>query len=371
MLHHLSPRRTGGGTTAGEVAGAQSAAGEQARARGRVVLTAALAAAVSCGGTLVGVELAGGSLGGTKTQVATGAHRASTSNPALPVRVKGIPGVKVTGTFGSAPTVTISNGSSPPPEPDVDVLVKGPGVPLKKGELAVADDLGRTWRSSKPFESTYVLGEPPDAFPVGTNAMGVALEGIPVGSRVLVTIPPAEGFGISTNLPPGVKHTDTAVMVVDLIGSYAANQGPTGKVVSSGGGGLPTVSGKLDAEPVITVPHGVAPPKKLVVKTLVKGNGPAAQSEQLVVTQYVGVNWRTGKVFDSSWRRGIPSAYLLGSGEAIPAWETGLPGVTIGSRILMVVPPADGYGSQGQAQAGIKATDTLVFVVDVLGSYPT
>jgi peptidylprolyl isomerase len=34
-----------------------------------------------------------------------------------------------------------------------------------------------------------------------------------------------------------------------------------------------------------------------------------------------------------------------------------------------VVPPADGYGKSGSSSAGIKGTDTLVFVVDILGTY--
>jgi peptidylprolyl isomerase len=167
--------------------------------------------------------------------------------------------VTVSGGFDFAPKVTISK-APPPSRPEVDVLNKGPGLPLLKGDLAIADDLGRTWRSPAIFENTYVLGQPPDAFPIGTNALGDALEGIPVGSRVLVVIPPAGGFGVAGNLPSGVKRTDTAVIVVDLVGSYTSNQGPSGKYVSSGGGSLPTVSGQLDSAPLVTIPHR-APPR--------------------------------------------------------------------------------------------------------------
>jgi peptidylprolyl isomerase len=37
-------------------------------------------------------------------------------------------------------------------------------------------------------------------------------------------------------------------------------------------------------------------------------------------------------------------------------------GQTVGSRVLLAFPPADGYGAAGQPSAGI---DTLVFVVDI------
>jgi len=50
----------------------------------------------------------------------------------------------------------------------------------------------------------------------------------------------------------------------------------------------------------------------------------------------------------------------------IPGWNDGLPGVTVGSRVMLVIPPAYGYGKAGNSQAGIKGTDTLVFVIDIL-----
>jgi len=53
----------------------------------------------------------------------------------------------------------------------------------------------------------------------------------------------------------------------------------------------------------------------------------------------------------------------------IPGWDKGLVGQTVGTRVLLVIPPADGYGKTGNAQAGIKGTDDLVFVVDVLGAF--
>ena len=52
----------------------------------------------------------------------------------------------------------------------------------------------------------------------------------------------------------------------------------------------------------------------------------------------------------------------------IPGWDKGLVGQTVGSRVLLVIPPSDAYGSAGQSQAGIKGTDTLVFVVDIISA---
>ena len=154
----------------------------------------------------------------------------------------------------------------------------------------------------------------------------------------------------------------------DVIGSYAGDAGPHGKAVSSGGGGLPSVSGGLHSQPVITIPTS-PPPDKLSVTTLVQGAGPAVSQGQEVVVQYLGEIWASGKVFDSSWQRDLPSPFPIGNGDLIPAWDTGLVGVKVGSRVLIVAPPASGYGASGAPNVGISGSDTLVFVVDVLGSY--
>jgi peptidylprolyl isomerase len=86
------------------------------------------------------------------------------------------------------------------------------------------------------------------------------------------------------------------------------------------------------------------------------------------MVQYTGVIWRTKKVFDSSWTRKQPYTTPIGVGQVIKGWDTGLVGQTVGSRVLLVVPPADGYGSAGSSAAGIKGTDTLVFVVDIIAA---
>ena len=119
--------------------------------------------------------------------------------------------------------------------------------------------------------------------------------------------------------------------------------------------------------PQIQVPKGT-PPGKLVVKTLIKGTGAPVKAGQSIVVRYVAL-WRTGKVFNGNWPTTTkptapPTVFTLG--KLIPAWNTGLVGVPVGSRIMMVVPPAEGYGKKGSFQAGIKGTDTLVFVIDVL-----
>jgi peptidylprolyl isomerase len=81
---------------------------------------------------------------------------------------------------------------------------------------------------------------------------------------------------------------------------------------------------------------------------------------------YTGVIWDSGKTFDSSWDRGAPVDFAIGQGQVIAGWDAGLVGQTVGSQVLLVIPPDQGYGERGQPDAGISGTDTLVFVVDIL-----
>ncbi len=102
--------------------------------------------------------------------------------------------------------------------------------------------------------------------------------------------------------------------------------------------------------------------------TLVKGNGPKVTKGEYVIAQYVGYIWRTKKTFGSSWSSGSPFGFVIGASpeQVIPGWDKGLEGQTVGSRVMLSIPPAEGYGKAGQSQAGIKGTDTLVFVVDIV-----
>lgn len=131
--------------------------------------------------------------------------------------------------------------------------------------------------------------------------------------------------------------------------------------------GLPTVRGDYGSKPTFAFPTS-APPSQLKSAVLTEGDGPAVTSGDLLVADYLGQVWK-GSVFDNSYDRKAPSGFVIGTGKVIPGWDKVLVGVKAGSRVLMTVPPVDGYGAQGNSQAGIKGTDTLVFVVDIVGSY--
>lgn len=120
------------------------------------------------------------------------------------------------------------------------------------------------------------------------------------------------------------------------------------------------------AKPDVTIPDA-PPPAELVVEDLEIGEGEAARAGQQVTVHYVGVAWSTGSQFDASWDRGEPFEFGLGRGQVIDGWDQGVEGMRIGGRRRLSIPPHLGYGSRGAGSA-IKGGETLVFVVDLLGT---
>jgi peptidylprolyl isomerase len=133
--------------------------------------------------------------------------------------------------------------------------------------------------------------------------------------------------------------------------------------------GLPKVSGSYGEKPKVTADKEEKPGKSVRSSVLVEGKGPKVAKGDLLVADYLGAVYATNKVFDNSYDRGQPAGFEIGTGKVIKGWDETLVGVNAGSRVLMVLPPAKGYGPEGNEQAGIKGTDSLVFVVDVIASY--
>jgi len=279
--------------------------------------------------------------------------------------------VRVSGAFGASPKVTFPKGKAAGSNLYIKTVIKGAGPKLTSADSLVGNFVLYDWRGKthRLLASTFSSGGPTLFSGKLLPGLSKALLGQRTGSRVLAVIPPRYGFGSGGNPPIGVKGTDTLVFVVDMLSAINNKAGAVGRHVSNGGGRLPTVTERAGKAATIKIPAHIAPPKTLVVKTLVQGCGAKLAKGDYVVVQYTGVIWRTGKVFDSTWSRDKPFGFNIGEGQVIKGWDDGLHGQKVGSRVMLVIPPADGYGGAGNSGAGIKGTDTLVFVVDILGAY--
>ncbi len=125
-----------------------------------------------------------------------------------------------------------------------------------------------------------------------------------------------------------------------------------------------TTTAAEKTKPAVTVPKG-APPKKLVIREIEAGSGEEATSGSEVTVQYVGVDYKNGKEFDSSWSRSEPFTFTLGESQVIPGWEQGVEGMKVGGRRELIIPPELAYGEAGSPPA-IGPNETLVFVIDLL-----
>ena len=128
-----------------------------------------------------------------------------------------------------------------------------------------------------------------------------------------------------------------------------------------------TVTGDFGVRPTVEISTGT-PSDKLVTETLVEGDGRTVEKGDLLVADYIGYIWDSCVVFDASYDRGQPSGFPIGISAVIVGWDQALVGQKVGARVVMSVPPSLGYVN-GNDAAGISKDDTLVFVVDLVGTY--
>ncbi|MBP2703689.1 FKBP-type peptidyl-prolyl cis-trans isomerase [Microbispora sp. RL4-1S] len=279
-------------------------------------------------------------------------------------------GIKVAGEAGKKPTLTFPPGK-PTLTSSSQKVLEGSGEPAKDGDVLMANVTVYNWdgKANSSPGSDYDQGraEFVTVSPNLPKALHEALVGAKPGGRVLAVV-------AKDNLTPdqisqakqGGTDFDTSsqVLVVDVVNATA--KAAQGTAVDPGVNGVKLENPGGDKAPTLTTKTAAKPPKKLTVKTVIKGDGPAVKADQTVLTHYIGKIWGTDKKFDSSWDRGTPAPLALN--QVVKGWSQGLTGVPVGSRVLITIPPDLGYGKQGNPQGGIKGTDTLVFVVDVLGA---
>jgi FKBP-type peptidyl-prolyl cis-trans isomerase 2 len=256
--------------------------------------------------------------------------------------------ITVTGDAGAEPKVTLPSKPFVVTTNVVRTLSDGTGAALTKGQLATVHQVVIAGADGSTAQTTY--GDSPDTLTVGT-ASGItefdqAIAKAHVGSRILVAT--AQGDA-------------TYVYVFEITGARDIPARASGTPVTPEAG-LPAVTLGADGKPSIAKPTGAAP-ADLKIQPLIKGTGPAVQAGQTVIVKYTGWLW-DGTQFDSSWDRGDTFAFQVGAGQVISGWDKGVTGQTVGSQVLLVVPPAEGY--KDQAQGSIPANSTLIFVVDIL-----
>lgn len=252
-----------------------------------------------------------------------------------------IAGVTAKGELGKKPTVSFKTPMTVEDNSYV-VLQKGDGAQIEDGDrvcsqgiaISVKDgsELASTWEKNTPDCSTVVTSD--------TSQMTENYYKIFKSLKLNSTV----AFGMNDSNSSGTSY----LMVLTLVSKSKD---------------LPKVTLAKDGKPSIDM-NGYKGSDSLISQDLIKGKGAVVKDTQSVVAHYTG--WLLdGTQFDSSWDRGQSSAFSLDS--VIKGWKQGLAGHTVGSQVLLVVPPSLGYGNKDQEK--IPANSTLVFVVDILAAY--
>ncbi|WEV79759.1 FKBP-type peptidyl-prolyl cis-trans isomerase [Janibacter cremeus] len=249
-------------------------------------------------------------------------------------------------------------------------LEEGDGKDLADDAYATVDLAMFSAKDGKPVEGSETYTSSPIVLDLGNKqslpGLVKAIKGQPVGTSGVAVLPPEDLFGEQGAPQLGISGKDNLVLVYDVRGELPPKA--QGKKVEPKDG-LPKVDWKADAPADITIPEGEEPPEDLVVEKLIKGDGETITKDDYVYVSYTGVNWKDGKVFDSSMKDGRgPFAFPVGQNAVIPGWDKAVEGAKVGDRLLVVVPPEEGYGKEGTPDGSIKGGSTLVFTVDVLGA---
>lgn len=274
-----------------------------------------------------------------------------------------------------------------PGEKDVTVLTEGDGPAVAEGDRVMINLMLSNGFTHRTPVDTYSDDEAGTSVTIGELEpqtfvdllLQVVLEeideGTTVGTRKAITAGAEAAFGDFGNQLGtfGVGNEDGLLIVFDVEGialdsAEGAEQDPPAWA--------PEVVTRKNGTPRALDFSGLTAPgpkDDLRVATLIKGDGPEIAAGNVARVNYLGQVFGADEPFDENFTR-EPLEAAIGKGVeglatgVVEGWSQGLTGVTVGSRVIIQIPPRLGYGEQGQPDAGIGGTDTMYFLVDVLGT---
>ena len=257
------------------------------------------------------------------------------------------------------PVIAAGSGSEPTSKVLVKTLKQGDGAVVCPGATIKANYVGALWNGTV-FDSSFKKGQPIDfSLDRVVKGWGYGLSHTHVGDRVELVIPASLGYG--SQAAGDIPANSTLVFVVDIVGVATQNIAEDSVLSSAVATGeeLPagiTVTGEPGTEPTLTIDESVSAPTEQKMYTIYKGAGEALTADQTVLYKWVVGGFGAKGQTQSSWSQDALEA---------PVAQADLTGVTVGSRVLIVV-PVQGQGAQsGQAATPAQAT---VFVVDIVGT---
>ncbi|SKC60090.1 FKBP-type peptidyl-prolyl cis-trans isomerase [Plantibacter cousiniae (nom. nud.)] len=272
--------------------------------------------------------------------------------------------ISVSGDFGATPKVEL-------PKPlytkttERQVVIQGDGQQVSADGTVNLNLMLLNGRTGDVLQQTDFNGPASTLIALSGSLPGFAkaFACTTVGSRVVAAISPEDAFGPSGGSEAnGIKKDDAIILVADIQGAALPKADGAERPIPSG---FPSVVTAPSGQPGITIPAAPAPTETKHTLSRV-GDGATVKAGDQVIVNYTGVLWDQKSVFDSSWEKGQPLVFQADGGQMIKAFNDAVVGQQVGSQIVLVVAPKDGYGEQGSGS--VPAGATLVFVIDVLGT---
>ena len=203
-----------------------------------------------------------------------------------------------------------------------------------------------------------------------TDQLGAIVDCAAVGDRLGITTT-AGDIGLSSDT---LEEDDTIVLIIDIVRSFIGRADGVPQLAVNG---MPAIALAPSGQPGVTIPNADAP-KKTEAATTILGSGTEVKEGDGVVIHQTILSWESKTVLDSTWLTGdrpaVPTTVLATAdatgtgGGVISGVADSLIGAKVGSQLLVVVPPGDDSFADGATLPGTAtATDTLVYVIDVLG----
>lgn len=270
--------------------------------------------------------------------------------------------IEVQGAFGTTPVVSFPTPLSGTGV-QTQIVIEGDGGKVVGGQRVSLHFVGYNAANGEEIQGSEFGTEgfiAQDLIEGGTPDFCRALTGVQVGSRVAVLLD-AQSAHNSQGIPSfGIDPDHGVIFIFDVVNAYLPKANGSSKAPESG---MPTVITAPNGQPGIQVPASDAP-VEFRRTILIEGGGEPIAIGDTVVLHYSGWTW-SGEQFDSSWESGAPATFPITNDGLIEGFVMGLEGVTVGSQVVVVIPPELGYGDRAQGQ--IPAGSTLIFVIDVLG----
>jgi peptidylprolyl isomerase len=285
--------------------------------------------------------------------------------PAEPTEER-LDAVEISGEVGDEPTVTWASQMSAG-EIEAETLVTGDGPVLEDKDQVLAHIwIGNGFTRDKAFsthdeDATAELVTVDESLP----PFLASVKGATIGSRIAVTSSAEEAFGPAGNSQLGIGNKDSVLVIVDLASGIA--DPPTGTRPPAPAW-VPKIEFGKGAPTAFDFAGVPEPGDDLLESVLFEGEGATVEEGNAIVVRYLGQVYGGDKPFDENFSADQPTSFAIGTGGVIKGWDETLVGKKVGTRLVISVPPNKGYGKEGNKDAGIKGTDTLYFLIDILAT---